>query len=182
MLSRVIKNKIESQFGHQVRYPKDCEALAADIADKTKHYISGSTVKRLFGFVKGTKEPREYTLDVIAEYLGCSCYETLLNELNFTQEEKESIIEEIEISKIREDQTLVLKFGNKEEIKLKLTGKYQLEVIETTTPDLKKGDKILLSKAILHYPLFIKSHIRNEDDLGSCTLCKISGVTLIELE
>ena len=53
-----------------MRYPKDCNALADHISALCKTKISGSTLKRLYGFVKGTQEPRLYTLDIISEYLG----------------------------------------------------------------------------------------------------------------
>jgi N-acetylneuraminic acid mutarotase len=69
MLDETIKKKIEVQYGHSIRYSKDCEALAAHISTKVGLNISASTVKRLFGFVKSTSKPTKYTLDIIAHYL-----------------------------------------------------------------------------------------------------------------
>ena len=78
MLSKIIKEKIHHRFGNEVRYPKDCEALAQHISNQCKTRISGSTLRRLYGFVKGIREPRLYTLDIIAEYLGYKSWEQLL--------------------------------------------------------------------------------------------------------
>jgi hypothetical protein len=82
MLSKIIKDMLEEKFGQPVRYPKDCEALAAEISTTCKQRISASTIKRLYGFVQNIEQPRLYTLDVISNYLGYSYWENLLSSLN----------------------------------------------------------------------------------------------------
>jgi hypothetical protein len=67
MLSEIIKQKIEERFGKAVRYPKDCEALASIISSVCNERVSASTLKRLYGFVKGVEQPRQFTLDLIAD-------------------------------------------------------------------------------------------------------------------
>ena len=181
MLSRVIKNKIESQFGQQIRYPKDCESLAADITHKTKHHISGSTIKRLLGFVKGTKEPREYTLDVIAEYLGCLCYEDLIKQLDFNDHKQPKIIEEIIIKNLPAGQQIKLKFGIEEEVLLSSCDKNELKVIDASNCILLPGDRIILNKIIRCYPLYIKQIKRKDEIIDSCIIARLSGVKSIEI-
>jgi N-acetylneuraminic acid mutarotase len=78
MLTESIKNKITVQYGHQIRYSKDCENLAFHITEKVGANISASTVKRLFGFVKTTSKPNNYTLDIIARYLDAKNWDDLV--------------------------------------------------------------------------------------------------------
>ncbi|NSW46440.1 MAG: hypothetical protein HPY79_11560 [Bacteroidales bacterium] len=89
MLSDTIKNQIESVYGQKIRYPKDCDALASEISSKTGCQISVSTVKRLFGFIKTTSNPNQYTLDTIAIYLGYASWQEFSNKVIF-----ESVISE----------------------------------------------------------------------------------------
>lgn len=78
MLTESIKKKITVQYGHPIRYSKDCENLAIHITEKVGANISASTVKRLFGFVKTTSKPNKYTLDIIARYLDTKNWEELV--------------------------------------------------------------------------------------------------------
>ncbi len=77
MLNNSIKKQIEDVYGHEIRYPKDCDALALDITLKTGCTISPSTMKRLFGFIKTDSKPNQYTLDTIAIYIGYKSWEEL---------------------------------------------------------------------------------------------------------
>src|ERR1700733_13556079 len=82
MLSEIIKHKIEQKAGQRIRYSRDCDSLAEKILSECKCSISRSTLRRLFGFVKSTKEPRIYTLDILASYIGYGTWDELLLSLN----------------------------------------------------------------------------------------------------
>lgn len=76
-----IKQRIEDRFGQKIRYSKDCENLAIHISSTCQESISPTTLKRLFGFAQPIANPRAYTLDVLANYLGWSSWEALEKEL-----------------------------------------------------------------------------------------------------
>jgi hypothetical protein len=80
-LSPPIKQQIELRFGQPIRYSKDCENLAIHISSACREGISPTTLKRLFGFAKPITTPREYTLDVLANYLGYASWVMLKNKL-----------------------------------------------------------------------------------------------------
>lgn len=66
----ILRNEIEQIFSRKVKTPADFVALSEDIQQKTKQYISISTLKRLWGYVKSNPSHRIDTLNVIASYLG----------------------------------------------------------------------------------------------------------------
>lgn len=82
MLNEKLKKEIEKVYGQETRYSKDCEALAAEVSQKTEYNISSTTVKRLLGFAKTESKPSLFTLDIIAIYLGYKSYEDL--EISFS--------------------------------------------------------------------------------------------------
>jgi hypothetical protein len=44
--------------------------------------VSASTLKRLYGFVKGVEQPRQFTLDLIAQYIDFPDWDALINKIN----------------------------------------------------------------------------------------------------
>lgn len=111
MLNETTRKQIESVYGHKIRYPKDCDALAIDITSKTKCQISSSTLKRLLGFNKTNGRPNQYTLDTIAIYLGYPSW----NESHLDDTQNAHFLHEskfIEIpSKKRQDQKMAFNWG-----------------------------------------------------------------------
>ncbi len=179
MLSVIIKKEVEKRYGRCIRYPRDVEGLSIEIATVCGERVSASTLKRLFGFVKGTEEPRLSTLDIIALYLGCTTWDKLL--------EKHSNIENVEQLKIQELCSDKLKVGCKVEFKyepnktvlVKYKGRNNFEVLSSKNSKLQVGDHFKTVNFVLNYPLSIHEFVRNELELGQHKIGKVSGLTSI---
>ena len=65
-----LKEAVAGTFGKTLDSPTDFDALALSIQGKTGEYISPTTLKRLFGYVKPATIPRTSTLSVLARYVG----------------------------------------------------------------------------------------------------------------
>ena len=166
MLSPIIKSKIEEQYGSKIRYSRDCDALSANIFDKTKQTVSGSTLKRLFGFVKGTQEPRTYTLDMIAEYLGYNSYDELLKEFNDNSNSEFNQLQEIIANTIKKGQKIRFNYEPNREVIIECTDKKIFKVIKSVSSKLKLNDSIKFTNIVRSYPLFISEVIRENQNLG----------------
>jgi hypothetical protein len=180
MISSVIKDKIEVRFGQSVRYSKDCEALAVDISENTKHTVSGSTIKRLMGFVKGVQEPRMYTMDAIAEYLGHPSFEDLIKEFDTSSYSEFNKIENLTIDDININQLIKFTYQPNREITVKHIKDSTFEITEVLNSKLQLGDIIVFKQIVVSHPLFIKEVIRKQKNLGQYVAGKISGITSIE--
>jgi hypothetical protein len=99
MIKPAIRSKIEKRFGRPIRYSKDCEALAVSIEHVCKERISTTTLKRLFYFAKKIDKPRLFTLDVIAQYVGYTDWESLMvdieKEVKISTEDKTPVTKEV---------------------------------------------------------------------------------------
>jgi hypothetical protein len=180
MLSKVIKDMLEEKFGATIRYPKDCEALAAQISDACKQQISASTIKRLYGFVKGIEQPRLYTLDVISSYLGYSSWENLLMSLNKQNRPSREIIEHLVPSQLKKNSVIEIGYEPYRMITLNYIGKNIFEVVHSTDSKLHLGDVITFQSIDLHYPLQINEIKRSEKNVGQYLAGSVSGVTFIK--
>jgi len=182
MLSKVIKNMVEQKFGHPIRYPRDCDALSLHIHHVCKARVSGSTLKRLFGFVKnkGVEQPRLYTLDIISTYLGHKGWEELAAQLikgagntNFVA------MDELSPGKLKKGEIIQMGYEPSKEITLSYVGRNQFLVTASNDSKLCAMDTVKFQKVVSHYPLMIHEVTRAGNNTGQYVAGRISGITYI---
>ena len=179
MLSNLIKQKIEDRLGQAVRYPKDCEPLATHIKEVCEATLSASTLRRLMGFVSGMNEPRLYTLDVIAEYLGHKGWAELLASFEPAGGEPEPVIERLEPEQIKNGQIIQLTYEPARVIEIRKVGG-TLQVVSSNEKRLLLNDEVRFRLLVLHYPLTFTHHFRQGNSLGKLQLATVSGITSIK--
>ena len=178
MLSKIIKDSIAEKFGREIIYVKDCSELAEHITQTCKTPISASTVQRLFGFVKGIREPRLYTLDIAARYLGMKNWKHLLSTLDKTADDTIRVIEKIKSSQIKTGETIHIGYEPSKEVSIKRVGSTYV-VVASSDKKLQVNDVVEFSLAELHYPLTFSQVIRVGKNIGRVQVATVSGLTLI---
>ncbi|MEI7594139.1 MAG: hypothetical protein WCK02_00205 [Bacteroidota bacterium] len=179
MLSKITLKEIENKFGQEIRYPTDCEALSGHISMVTKERVSTSTLKRILGFVKGTKEPRLFTLDVLAKYLGYENWDLYIEKFSNTNNSEFLNIEQVDVSMLDVNDIVCFSYEPNREVTMRYLGDFIFEVEVSQNSKLLKSDKIKVLHIVKHYPLLINSVVRNEKDLGQLKAGKVSGITNI---
>ena len=178
MLSPIIKRRIEDKFG-KVRYPKDCDRLAEHITEVCSATLSASTLRRLMGFVNGMNEPRLYTLDVIAEYIGYKGWDELLASFEPAGGEPEPVIEKLEPEQIKNAQVIQLTYEPGRVVEVTKVGG-RLQVVSSNEKRLQLNDEARFRLIVLHYPLTFTHHFRGGNSLGKLQLATVSGITSIK--
>ena len=178
MLSKLVKEKIQQRFGQEIRYPKDCEPLAQHISQVCKTRVSASTLLRLYGFVKGIREPRLYTLDILAEYLGHKGWQELMASFEKQSEAPVKILEQLKPQQIKKGQTVELKYQPGKVIELKKIENV-FTVVSTNEKRLQLNDEVKFNLLELHHPLTFVHLIREGKSLGRFQLAMVSGITSI---
>lgn len=181
MLSPVIRNKIEQKFGSPIRYPKDCDSLANSISKECRCKISGSTLKRLFGLIKGTEKPRLWTLDLLANYLKYKSWEELMNHLTDNKPAASQKIESVISKNLSPGCVYLIAFGKNTSIIIEYSGKNLFEVIGQERTILQESDVVCIEKIQLHLPLLVKSIQRGRIVLDSVLIGNVTGTTSIKL-
>lgn len=179
MLSPLIKQKIEERLGQAVRYPKDCDQLASNISEVCQATLSASTLRRLMGFVNGMNEPRLYTLDVIAEYLGHKGWDELLASFEPACGEHEPVIEKLDPDQLKNGQVIRLTYGPAKVIDIRKVGG-MLQVLTSNEKRVMVNDEVRFKLLELHYPLTLTHHFRQGNSLGKLQLATVSGITSIK--
>jgi len=181
MLSLITRREIALQFGKELRYPTDCEALSGHIYMVTKERISASTLKRMMGFVKGTLEPRLYSLDVIAHYLGFENWDKYAEKFTHTENSEFLHIEHLDSLTLDAGDTVIFTYEPERQLTLICKDALMFEVADSLNSKLKKGDLLKIFIFIKDYPLIIPSVIRAGVEMGPYKAGKISGITSIKL-
>jgi len=174
---------IEAKHGKPVKYPRDCEVLAIEISSKCNCHISASTIKRLYGLLKGSDNHRIWTLDVIANYLGFSDWNLLLNHLVDGNPKKPARIEFVDCKKLKKGIRYRLSFGKTVTISLEFIGKNNFFLVEQNRTTLTVGDVIEIENMRLDSPLLVKRIKRGSTIRQGIILGSVTGLTdITELE
>jgi hypothetical protein len=180
MLSPVTIQQIVEKFGKPIRYPLDCVALSVMIENKTGERISTNTLKRLLGFINETREPRLYTLDTIAKYIGYDDWDIYWQSINKAGNSEFGKLEEIILAELVVDDKIEFHYSPDRMVTIRYYGESLFEVETAQNSKLLVGDKIEVQHFFLNYPLYINNVIRNGNYLGTLTLGKISGITRLK--
>jgi hypothetical protein len=179
MLSPIIKKRLEEKYGAPIRYAKDCEALAGSIRKVCKCQISGSTVKRLLGIIKGTETPRLWTLDLVAFYLGYGSYNELIAEITESKTTKKERIESLNSKELKKGSIHKIDCGKSSSLLIENLDKGHFLLLEQKKTILLPDDVLEIEKIQMHYPVIIKSIKRNEAYHDGIIIGNVTGVTSI---
>lgn len=183
MLSPIIKKMLAKRLGHEIRISADCERLSADIDKHVRQHVGVTTLKRMTGFVGGVSNPRLSTLDIIAMYLGSPSYHALLDSINpdRTGKSDPSDPTAIKTKELLKGQTVTAVWHDGQ-ITLRHLGRGKLTVVQSDSRKIIPGDTIETDTIRISYPLYIRSHIRENIILPTpLPLGHLSGILSIKL-
>lgn len=141
--------------GKDIQIAADCEFLALDIESKTKIHIGATTLKRLAGFTNDEREPHVSTLNSIANYLGYSCWNELIDIANKSNSTLDRHENEIRHTVIPFGSKIEIKYHHDRKIIFRHLGKGLFEILESVNSKLQEGDTGEILHFVLNHPLFI---------------------------
>jgi len=182
VLSAITIEQLEQRFGQPLRYSSDYESLASDIQTKTNRPISTNTIKRLTGTIESVREPRIFTLDTIAEYLGYKDWDTYFASIS---EQGNSVFGDKSLS----IDATTLPIGSKVEFHYQPSRRVVVQkeedgyfkVTESEGGKLQVGDIIEIEAFHLGFPLIVKNVFRNGIDMGQFTAGRIRGIDFLKI-
>lgn len=181
-LPAAIKAEIERVYGEPIKYPADCHRLALCIQDSLNETIGVTTLKRLFGFVSDVMEPRQSTLDILAQYCGFGDYEEMKRAVAGAGDSDFETEPDVAVSEISPGSKIGFEYLPDRKVTLRFIGDTEFEVLECENGSLREGDIISATNFIAEAPLIISRVLRGGVNLGRYTAGKVSGITNLYLE
>lgn len=144
--------------------------------------MSVNTLKRLWGTVRDVKNPRLYTLDVVAKYVG---YDTW-DDLQSRKAEGQAVsgfddLTEISMGDVGIGDKVAFEYAPDRKVTCEHLHGNSFVVRECLNGKLREGDILKVNHFILGYPLIAEDVIRDGRSLGRFTAGKSSGLTKIKL-
>ena len=178
-----ILRRIKEKTGINMTKSVDFEILAQAIKDKTNESLGVNTLKRLFGYKTDKVVPRLSTMDVIAQYLGCTDYESLIKELGDEADiSMFTPIDAIEVKDLEKGTQVRISYEPNRIIFLTYLGDMQFIVNEIEgSKNILKGDVLIITQLAVGHRLIVAQVIRNSENLGSYEAAKFKGLKSVEI-
>lgn len=164
----ILLDRLRDKFKRGDYTTNDYKALAVAIADSGAGYISVSTLKRIFGYVKDSHKPTITTLDIIARYVGYGCYEDFYNaELETTVVSSAFLADnQIWSRDLQPNDMLEVGWAPNRYLQLKYLDKDTYQVVLANNSKLQVGDIFRVVIFVLGEPLYIDAIYRDNVKLG----------------
>lgn len=182
LLPSIIRQKMQEKSGVDVRQVKGIESLSECIANKTGGVSLGyTTLRRLFGLINDEREPRPNTLDIIAHFLDYSDWNSMVSELCPSDSHFMVEGESMSVSCLENGKNVEVKYYPDRVLQLVSLGDKRYEVVESANSKLRKGDIVLIDEILLHYPLHVRSVIRDGVEMGRFVAGEQHGISSISI-
>lgn len=177
-----ILKRLREKVGLSMTKSADFDVLSQAIRDNTSENLGVNTLKRLFGFKTEKVVPRLSTMDIIAQYLGCPDYESLLKELGedadisfFTP------VDCLEVQELAKGSQIQLSYDPNRIFFLTYIGDFQFIVNEVEgSHNIRKGDILTITQLAVDHR-FVCSHVlRDGVDFGAYESAKFKGLKSVE--
>lgn len=178
-----ILRRVRETVGLDMTRSADFDILSQAIKDKTKENLGVNTLKRLFGFKTDKVVPRHSTMDVIAQFLDCENYETLIKELG--EDADISIftpIDCIEVQDLERGTQVRVAYDPNRVFFLTYIGDFKFIVNEVEgSRNIFKGDILTITQLAVGHR-FVVAHVnRDGEDLGAYESAKFKGLKSVEI-
>lgn len=177
-----ILRRLKDKVGLEMAKSSDFDALSQSITDSTSENLSVNTLKRLFGFKTDKVVPRLSTMDIIAQYLGYSDYESLIKELGddadislFTP------IDCLEVQELEKGTQIRVAYNPNRVFFLTYLGDYHFIVNDVEgSKNIRKGDLLTITQLAVGHRFVVSHVVRDGQDLGTYESAKFKGLKSIE--
>ena len=178
-----ILRRIKEKAGISMNKSVDFDILAQSIKDKTNESLGVNTLKRLFGYKTEKVVPRLSTMDIIAQYLDCSDFESLIKELG--EDADISIftpVDCIEVLELGKGTQVRIAYDPNRVFFLTYLGDFKFIVNEVEgSRNILKGDVLTITQLAVGHRFLVAHVERDGYDLGGYESAKYNGLKSVEI-
>lgn len=159
----VLKKRVEDKFGTKMHTPTNFDKLSATIVLEAKKYLSPTTLKRLWGHVKGAVVVRYSTLDILSFYLGYKDWDNFLENIDNDgcTSSKEYYNATIDTKSLNPGDIINLTWWPNRVVDVRYNGDNNFEVISSVNSKLCVGDTFRCAFFMNDEPLLLDYYIHD---------------------
>lgn len=176
---------VEKSYGRKIQTTTDFEALSVVIERETGELLSTSTLKRLWGYVSGTRSPRKSTLDILCKFIDKRDFATYCKGLrdDKTVSSRFFSSKTVESGTLAAGTFLLIGWAPDRLVKLEYLGNCEFVVRESENSKLSPGDRFSVGSLMLGFPLYIPALHRASDPAASISYVAgaVSGLNRLDI-
>ena len=179
MMKTGLCEHIEVALGREMNTPKDFDFLRECIFSRLNVWVSTTTLKRIWGYLKDDVQPRQGTLDILARFIGFDGYENFLHSMAEGVVLPSSPVMSRRISvqdDLKEGDRLRLFWQPNRICELLYQGNLVFKVLSSSNTRLQTGDTFKCSLVIEGEPLYLDNLVQGGQEPMAYVCGKKSGV------
>lgn len=175
--------EVELRYGKAVKTPYDFVCLRESIQRETGEYISVSTLKRLWGYVKNSGGVRPSTLDVLSRYVESYNFNYFIGCMDASKYQDSVYFAGavVRSSDLSSGDNVVLEWNSDRRVILVYRGDNVFEVTDSGTSKLNAGDCFTACAFIQGEPLYLAEVIRHGCPVSAYIAGRRGGLKRVEI-
>lgn len=178
-----LRNDIEQCIGRSLQAPSDFEYLIDCIWEKQHQVLSLSTIKRLWGYISSTGQPRLSTLNTLSQFLGYADWNAYLAILEQRVENESDIFKGAGIcsNELAINDLVIISWLPNRQCTFRYLGSNHFVVIESIHAKLQVGDTFDAISFIMGKPMYLDNLKRQDGTTTSYVAGKKNGITNVQI-
>ncbi len=152
-----LKKEVAGKYGLPLATSADFKRLSSAMMEAGAGYLSQSTLKRLWGYVKDTQAKHLTTLDILARYVGCDDFHSFCKD-RYPGDSPESGFtsgDTLGVESISQGETVALSWAPNREMTLRYLGEMTFEIVESANTRLAPGTRVRCLRFVADEPLLL---------------------------
>lgn len=178
-LRRKLISQIEEALHRKIATPKDFRMLGERIFHRLNIYISPTTLKRMWGYLKEDTQPRTSTFDILSRFIGYDDWQDFCQREGHRYENESYPVMARRISVLEDlnkGDRILLTWQPDRECLIEHQGDNRFQVISSANTRLKAGNTFCCSLIIEGEPLYI-DHLQQQEGKPTAYICgKKAGI------
>lgn len=179
-----LRKAVENKFCEPLNTSNDFINLSNAILESCNETLSSSTLKRIWGYVKGYNKIRFYSLDILSKFAGYENFDSFIKDLDSKKEIYSNVIlsENIKTNELQEGDKIKIGWLPNRECIIEYQNNDEFIVITSKNSKLKSGNTFTCTHFIKNEPLYINNLVQDivEREPKMFVAGKKSGLTILE--
>lgn len=176
-----LRKDIEMSVGRAICSPADFSFLSDAIYQRCKETVSASTLKRVWGYMRGYQTVRTSTLSILCRCLGYPDWESYKQHCDSNTSSQFVLKKTLSASKLSKNSVIQIAWAPNRRCTFQHLGNGRFKVLTPENSKLQHGDTFVCQLFVLGEPLFLDQFVRNNEDPAIYTVGKQGGISQIRI-
>ncbi len=175
----MLRQAVARSVSFPIRTSRDFELLSEAVADAGAGYLSPSTLKRVWGYVRGSQTRHAATLDILSRFAGYDCFGDFAARMREQGEVQSGFPERpsLDALTLEPGATLELSWLPDRRMTLRRLGACRFEILAAANTRLEAGMRVRFSHIVEGSPLVLNIESDAVAPGSVYEIGKIDGVT-----